>query len=85
MPGFENPERGLSGGIQATGNDPSKAKNKEEFMVNLTKCKWQVKVQHFWPSKVQYSTFIFPGMFSCVQKLHVGHVPVSLPCGAEFE
>ena len=33
MPGFENPERGLSGGIQATGNDPSKAKNKEEFMV----------------------------------------------------
>lgn len=37
LSGFENPERGLSGGIAATGSDPSKAKNKEEFMVNLTK------------------------------------------------
>ena len=37
LAGFENPKRGLSGGIQATGNDPSKPENKEEFMVNLTK------------------------------------------------
>ncbi len=36
LSGFENPERGLSGGIQATGSDPSKAKNKEEFVQNLT-------------------------------------------------
>ncbi|MCI8745640.1 MAG: L-rhamnose isomerase [Lachnospiraceae bacterium] len=35
--GFENPDRGLSGGIQATGSDPSKARTKEEFMTNLTK------------------------------------------------
>ncbi len=37
LSGFEAPERGLSGGIQATGSDPSKAKTKEEFMRNLTK------------------------------------------------
>ncbi|MEG1269503.1 MAG: L-rhamnose isomerase, partial [Oscillospiraceae bacterium] len=37
LSGFENPDRGLTGGIAATGNDPSKAKNKEEFMVNLNK------------------------------------------------
>ena len=29
-------------------------------------CKWQVKVQRFWPLEVQYSLFIFLGMFSCV-------------------
>ena len=37
LSGFENPDRGLSGGIQATGNDPSKARGREEFMANLTK------------------------------------------------
>ena len=37
LSGFENPDRGLSGGIQATGNDPSKAHGKSEFMENLTK------------------------------------------------
>lgn len=36
LSGFENPQRGLSGGIQATGNAPGKARNKEEFMHNLT-------------------------------------------------
>lgn len=37
LSGFENPARGLSGGIAATGNDPSKPKTKEEYMANLTK------------------------------------------------
>ena len=37
LSGFENPGRGLTGGIQATGNDPSKANSKDEFMRNLTK------------------------------------------------
>lgn len=37
LSGFENPDRGLSGGIQATGSDPSKARSREEFMTNLTK------------------------------------------------
>lgn len=37
LAGFENPERGLSGGIQTTGNAPGKAADKEEFMRNLTK------------------------------------------------
>lgn len=36
LSGFEAPERGLSGGIAATGNDPSKPKDKEEYMKNLT-------------------------------------------------
>ncbi len=37
LSGFESPQRGLSGGIQATGSDPSKARTREEFMTNLTK------------------------------------------------
>ena len=37
LSGFENPEKGLTGGIAATGNDPSKARNKEEYIANLTK------------------------------------------------
>lgn len=36
LSGFESPERGLSGGIAATGSDPSKPKTKEEYMENLT-------------------------------------------------
>ena len=37
LSGFEDPERGLSGGIAATGSDPSKPRSKEEYMENLTK------------------------------------------------
>ena len=37
LSGFENPDKGLTGGIQATGRDPSKAKNKDEFYENLEK------------------------------------------------
>ena len=37
LSGFEDPERGLSGGIAATGSDPSKPRSKEEYMQNLTK------------------------------------------------
>ncbi len=33
--GFENPERGLSGGIMATGNYPGKARNAEELRADL--------------------------------------------------
>ncbi|RKI93596.1 L-rhamnose isomerase [Parablautia intestinalis] len=37
LSGFENPHKGLTGGIQATGGDTSRAKNKEEFFRNLEK------------------------------------------------
>ena len=37
LSGFENPDKGLTGGIQATGRDPSKAKNKDEFYEKLEK------------------------------------------------
>ncbi len=37
LSGFENPDKGLTGGIQATGNDPSRARNKKEFYTNLEK------------------------------------------------
>lgn len=37
LSGFEDPERGLSGGIAATGSDPSKPHSREEYMENLTK------------------------------------------------
>ena len=37
LSGFENPDKGLTGGIQATGRDPSKAKNKDEFYKSLEK------------------------------------------------
>lgn len=35
--GFENPDVGLSGGIQATGNYPGKAKNAEQLRADLNK------------------------------------------------
>ena len=35
LSGFEQPERGLSGGIAALGNAPGKPHNKEEYMRNL--------------------------------------------------
>jgi L-rhamnose isomerase len=35
--GFENPEAGLSGGIQATGNYPGKARTIEEVMADIEK------------------------------------------------
>jgi len=36
LSGFENPDRGLSGGIAAMGNAPGKPRNRDEFMRNLT-------------------------------------------------
>ena len=35
--GFENPEAGLSGGIQATGNYPGKARTADELRADIEK------------------------------------------------
>ena len=44
--GFEDPERGLSGGIMATGNYPGKATNIDELRADLDKAYRLIPGQH---------------------------------------
>jgi L-rhamnose isomerase len=44
--GFENPEQGLSGGIQATGNYPGKARTPEELRADIDKAMSLIPGKH---------------------------------------
>lgn len=44
--GFENPDAGLSGGIQATGNYPGKAKNVGELRADINKMLTYIPGKH---------------------------------------